>query len=101
MAEPDAIVVSDSTRHQLGRLFDMDDLGPIKLKGFGAHQRAWRVRCETALSSRSEALYGDTLTPLIGRDEELDQLLAGGDKRKRVKARSYCSPASPVSASRV
>ena len=33
------------------------------------------MRGETALASRSEALSGGTLTPMIGRDEELDLLL--------------------------
>jgi class 3 adenylate cyclase/tetratricopeptide (TPR) repeat protein len=75
VAEPDAVVVSDATRAQLGRLFDLKDLGSIELKGFGAPQRAWQVLRETALASRSEALYGGALTPLIGRDNELDLLL--------------------------
>ncbi len=75
LAEPDTIVVSEATRTLLGRLFDVDDLGAIELKGFDAAQRVWRVRGETALASRSEALYGGALTPMIGRDEELDLLL--------------------------
>ena len=75
LAEPGTIVVSDSTRAQLSRHFNVDALGAIELKGFEAPQSAWRVLGETRLSSRSEALYGGALTPLIGRDEELDMLL--------------------------
>ena len=75
LAEPDTIVVSEATRTLLGRLFDAEDLGAIELKGFDAAQRVWRVRGETVLASRSEALSGGALTPMIGRDEELDLLL--------------------------
>jgi class 3 adenylate cyclase len=75
LAEPDTIVVSEAMRTLLGRLFDVDDRGAIELKGFDAAQRVWRVRGETPLASRSEALYGGPLTQMIGRDEELDLLV--------------------------
>jgi class 3 adenylate cyclase len=75
LAEPDTIVVSDATHALLGPLFELQDLGQIELKGFDAPQRAWRVERGTTLSSRSEALYAGALSPLIGRDDELDLLL--------------------------
>ena len=76
LAEPNTIVVSDATRAQIGRLFDVEELGIVELKGFDAPQRVWCVRQETtALTSHSEALLGRALTPLIGRDDELDWLM--------------------------
>ncbi len=75
LAEPDTIVVSEATRSQLGRMFEMEELGPVALKGFEKPVKPWRVRGETGISSRSEAVYGGALTPLVGRDEELDLLL--------------------------
>ena len=75
LAEPDTIVVSEATRSQLGRLFEFEELGPVALKGFETPVTAWRVRGETGVSSRSEAVYADALTPLVGRREELDLLL--------------------------
>jgi class 3 adenylate cyclase/predicted ATPase len=75
MAQPDTIVVSEATRAQLGRMFEMEALGPLALKGFGKPVIAWRVRRETGITSRSEALYSGAVPPLIGRSEELDLLL--------------------------
>jgi class 3 adenylate cyclase/predicted ATPase len=75
LAEPDTIVVSEATRAQLGRMFEMEALGPVTLKGFENPVNAWRARRETGASSRSEAVYAGGLTPLVGRDEELDLLL--------------------------
>jgi class 3 adenylate cyclase/tetratricopeptide (TPR) repeat protein len=75
LAEPDTIVVSDATNAQVCLLFDMEDLGRVELKGFNTPQHVWRVRCETVLSGRSEALFAGTLPPIVGRDAELDFLL--------------------------
>jgi class 3 adenylate cyclase/tetratricopeptide (TPR) repeat protein len=87
LAEPDTIVVSDATNAQVCLLFDMEDLGRVELKGFNTPQHVWRVRGETVLSGRSEALFAGTLPPIVGRDAELDfllqawrQTLAGDDR---------------------
>jgi predicted ATPase len=68
------LVVADSTRRQLGTLFEIEDLGPQPLAGFAEPQRAWRVVGESGVVSRFEALRSGA-TPLVGRDEELDLLL--------------------------
>jgi hypothetical protein len=68
------LVVADSTRRQIGTLFEIEDLGPRPLAGFAEPQRAWRVVGESRVVSRFEALRSGT-TPLVGRDEELDLLL--------------------------
>jgi class 3 adenylate cyclase len=34
VAEPNAIVIAESTRRQIGALFDIRDLGPQSPKGF-------------------------------------------------------------------
>jgi class 3 adenylate cyclase len=36
-------VIAGSTRRQIGELFDLEDLGPKRLAGFGEPQDAWRV----------------------------------------------------------
>ena len=46
LAEPDACVIAESTRRQIGSLFELRDLGPQRLKGFAEPQRAWRVISE-------------------------------------------------------
>src|SRR5246500_2630879 len=74
LARPGTLVVADSTRRQIGMLFEIEDLGPQPLAGFAEPQRAWRVVGESGVVSRFEALRSG-ITPLIGRDEELDLLL--------------------------
>src|SRR5262249_45217559 len=56
-------------------LFDIADLGPQPLAGFVEPQRAWHVVGESGVVSRFEALRGEALTPLVGRNEELDLLI--------------------------
>jgi class 3 adenylate cyclase len=75
LAQPDTVVVSEATRTQLGRLFELEDLGLRTLKGFEAPVRPWRVLGKTEAMSRSEVVYANALTRLVGRDEELDLLL--------------------------
>jgi class 3 adenylate cyclase/predicted ATPase len=75
LAEPDGVVIADDTRRLIGGLFDYEDLGEVRLKGFAAPVRAWRVLREGKAESRFEALHATTLTPLVGRDEDLGLLL--------------------------
>ena len=73
LARPGTLVIADSTRRQLGTLFEIEDLGPQLLAGFAEAQPACRVVGESGVVSRFEALRSGT-TPLIGRDEELNLL---------------------------
>jgi hypothetical protein len=73
LAEPNAIVIADSTRDQVGALFEVADLGPQQLRGLGAPQHAWRILGEREGLSRFEALRSRD-TPLIGREEEIELL---------------------------
>jgi class 3 adenylate cyclase/predicted ATPase len=74
LAQPGTLVIAESTRRQIGTLFEIEDLGPQPLAGFAEPQRAWRVVGESGVLSRFEALRSEA-TPLIGRAEELDLLL--------------------------
>src|SRR6516225_687449 len=75
LAELNSLVVADATRRQIGALFEVEDLGTQQLAGFAEPQQAWRVVAESRVVSRFEALRSGA-TPLVGREEELDQLLA-------------------------
>src|ERR1700756_241177 len=55
LARPGTLVVADSTRRQIGMLFEIEDLGPQPLPGFAEPQRAWRVVGESGVVSRFEA----------------------------------------------
>ena len=69
LAQPGQVVIAASTRRLIGGLFDCEDLGAQKLKGFAQPVRAARVRGLRAVD-RFEALHG-SLTPLTGREQEL------------------------------
>jgi predicted ATPase len=75
LAEPDAVVIAAGTRRLLGDLFEYRDLGAIEVKGIAAAVPAWQVLRPSVVASRFEALHGLALTPLVGRDEEIDLLL--------------------------
>jgi class 3 adenylate cyclase/predicted ATPase len=75
LARPDSLVIADSTRKQVGGLFEVEDLGLQPLAGFAEPQRAWRVVGESSVASRFEALRGEELTPFVGREEEIELLL--------------------------
>jgi len=75
LAEPRTVVIGPSTRRLTAGLFDYEDLGTVKIKGFAAPVTASRVLRESAVEGRFEAHHGPELTPLVGRDEELDLLL--------------------------
>jgi hypothetical protein len=74
LGQPGTLVIADSTRRQIGALFEVEDLGPQLLAGFAEPERAWRVVGESGVVSRFEALRS-AAAPLVGRDEELDLLL--------------------------
>ena len=40
LAKPNTVVIADSTRRQIGGLFDLEDLGLQPLAGFGERRRA-------------------------------------------------------------
>jgi class 3 adenylate cyclase len=74
LAQPGTLVIADSTRRQIGALFEIEDLGLRALAGFAGPQRAWRIMGESGVLSRFEALRSEA-TPLVGRNDELDLLL--------------------------
>src|SRR5205823_2143597 len=75
LAEPDTVVIAAGTRRLVGDLFDYRDLGAVEVKGIAAPVPAWQVLRPSVVASRFEALRGSALTPLVGREEEIDLLL--------------------------
>src|SRR5262249_46395804 len=82
LAEPGAVVVAASTRRLAGKLFEHRDLGVFDVKGITAPVPAWQVMRARAVASRFEALHGSTLSPLIGREEEIDLILRRWERAK-------------------
>jgi AAA ATPase-like protein/adenylate/guanylate cyclase family protein len=76
LAVADQIVIAASTRRLVGNSFELTDLGEHDLKGIAEPVHAWRVERALATESRFDARRGvGALTPLVGREEELDLLL--------------------------
>jgi hypothetical protein len=75
LAEPDTVVIAAGTRRLLGDLFEYRDLGAVALKGFTEPIPVWQVLRPSGVESRFEALHGSRLSPLVGRNEEIDLLL--------------------------
>jgi class 3 adenylate cyclase len=75
LAAPGSVVISQATRRLVGGLFELGDLGPLRLRGFAEARAAWQVEGEGRAEGRFEALHGEHLTPLVGREHELGILL--------------------------
>jgi class 3 adenylate cyclase len=75
IAEPNMVVIAESTRKLLGNLFDLEDLGARELKGIARSVGAWAALRTSAVESRFEALHASGVTALVGREEECDLLL--------------------------
>ena len=82
VAEPNAVVIAESTRRLVGNLFELQDVGAQELKGISGPVRAWAVLRPALVESRFEALHAGGLTELVGREEELELLLRRWSKAK-------------------
>ena len=82
IAEPDTVVISESTRRLLGNLFELQDLGTKDLKGIAGPARAWAALRGSSVESRFDALHTTGLTPLVGREEEVELLLRRWSRAK-------------------
>ena len=82
VAEPNSVVIAESTRKLIGNLFELEDLGPQDLKGIAGPVRAWAALRPASVESRFEALHASGLTELVGREEELELLLRRWSKAK-------------------
>ena len=75
LAAPGGVVISRATRRLLGGLFELTDLGPHRVKGFAGQLAAFQVVGEGRAEGRFEALRGERLIPLVGREQEIALLL--------------------------
>ena len=82
VAEPNSVVIAESTRKLVGNLFELEDLGAQNLKGIEGPVRVWAARRPASVESRFDALHAGALTELVGREEELELLLRRWSKAK-------------------
>src|SRR5262249_21855055 len=81
-AAPGEVVIAASTRRLVGQMFECRALGANELKGLPSWVEAWQVCGEAAGVSRFAARRTGMLTPLVGRQEEMELLL------RRLRARN-------------
>jgi class 3 adenylate cyclase len=82
IAEPNSVVIAESTRKLVGNLFELEDLGAQDLKGISGPVKAWTALRPSSVESRFEAMHASGLTELVGREEELELLLRRWSKAK-------------------
>jgi hypothetical protein len=75
MAPANGVIIAEATRRLLGNLFEYRDLGITEVKGLDAPVPVWQVLRPGAVESRFEALRSVSLSPLVGRDAEIELLL--------------------------
>jgi predicted ATPase len=84
IAEPNTVVIGQTTHRLVGNLFQFKDLGSRELKGIAEPVRAWAVLRASIVESRFEALHPiGGLTALVGREEETELLLRRWSRAKR------------------
>jgi predicted ATP-dependent serine protease len=67
-------LVGSTARRLVGNLFEYESLGEVELKGFTEPVQAYQVLRPSAVESRFEALHSAKLTPLVGREKEIELL---------------------------
>src|ERR1700723_2340193 len=82
IAEPNSVIIAESTRKLLGNLFELEDLGAQDLKGISGRVQAWGALRPSSVESRFDALHTSGVTKLVGREEELELLLRRWSKAK-------------------
>jgi class 3 adenylate cyclase len=83
VAEPNSIVVDETTRRLLGSLFEFREWSTFVVKGIEGPLKAWQVTGVTPQAGRFEAHHGQTPVPLIGRDIELQRLVEWWDTARQ------------------
>ena len=75
VARPETVLIDSATRWLIGNMFECREIEPINASGTVERLRAWNVLGAGFNESRFEALRPAALTPLIGREEEMELLL--------------------------
>ena len=83
LAAPNSVLVTASTRRLLNSTFVYGEPERYALAGVSEAVSACRVTEKRAVESRFKAKRSNKITRLVGRDQELQQLLALWDRAKR------------------
>src|SRR5262249_37405855 len=75
LADPGMVVLGDSTRRLLGKVFRLRNLGRREIKGLADPVEIWAVEGIAVTESRFEAAHASVLTGFVGREQEIDLLI--------------------------
>jgi class 3 adenylate cyclase len=95
LAEPGMVIVSEETRRLSRGIFEYVNLGQHELKGFDKPVQAWQVIRERGVRSRFHALRSSTLTPLVDRQAEQQELRQLWDRAREGEGRAVLLSAEP------
>lgn len=82
IASPQSVVIGAETKQIAGDLFAYENLGRGSVKGFLEPIQAWRVVGVREAETRFEARHRSDLPPLIGRENETEQIYRLWEKAK-------------------
>jgi class 3 adenylate cyclase len=82
VAEPNSVVIAESTRRLVGNLFELQDLERKNLEGIAEPVRAFVASRASSVASRFDALHAGGLIALVGREEELELMLRRWSRAK-------------------
>ncbi|MBD3662596.1 ATP-binding protein [Sulfitobacter aestuariivivens] len=75
VAGPNQLVLPSETRRLLGSTYKLTSIGEQELKGMSTPLEAFVVVGETSVESRFAARQSGALTPIVGRDREIELML--------------------------
>ncbi|MGD8328738.1 MAG: TOMM system kinase/cyclase fusion protein [Acidobacteriota bacterium] len=75
VTDPDMVVITASTRELIEGFFAVESLGEHDIRGLAAPVELFAVHAATEARTRIDTVEPASLTPLIGRDQELALLL--------------------------
>lgn len=82
LAQPNQLVLPVGTQRLLGDIFELESMGTHNLKGIAKPVSAFNVIGENTRESRFAARQRGTLTPIVGREQELGLLRESWAKAK-------------------
>jgi DNA-binding winged helix-turn-helix (wHTH) protein/tetratricopeptide (TPR) repeat protein len=73
-ARPGTVIVDKTTKSLVGDLFESQELDPVEDARLSQAVQVWQVHADRIVESRFAALHSGILTPLVGREEEIELL---------------------------
>ena len=89
LAEPGTVYVTDETFKLTEGLFRFEALGERQIKGKEAPVKAYRVIAPSTRRTRFDVSAERGLTPLLGRERELELLIDGLDRAKSGRGQAF------------